>query len=233
MSGFMPRHIEQPAPRQSKPAARKTSSRPSSSACAFTCAEPGTTIALTCEATLRPFTTDAASRRSPIREFVHEPMKTRSSFDLDHRRPGLEAHVVQRALVAVVLGLRHRIGDADDHLRVRAPCDLGADRVDVDGDLLVERRALVGEQLAPVLLRPCAPWSRTQPKVVSSGAIMPARPPPSMVMLQIVMRPSIESPRMTSPENSTTWPAAPATPIWPIVARMRSLAVTPLPIEPT
>ena len=45
MSGFMPRHIEQPAPRQSKPAARKTSSRPSASACAFTCTEPGTTIA--------------------------------------------------------------------------------------------------------------------------------------------------------------------------------------------
>ena len=45
MSGFMPRHIEQPAPRQSKPAARKTSSRPSASAWAFTCTDPGTTIA--------------------------------------------------------------------------------------------------------------------------------------------------------------------------------------------
>src|SRR3712207_7733405 len=45
MSGFIPRHIEQPAERQSKPAARKTSSRPSFSACAFTCCEPGTTIA--------------------------------------------------------------------------------------------------------------------------------------------------------------------------------------------
>jgi hypothetical protein len=45
MSGFIPRHIEQPAPRQSKPAALKTSSRPSRSACAFTCTEPGTTIA--------------------------------------------------------------------------------------------------------------------------------------------------------------------------------------------
>ena len=44
-SGFMPRHIEQPASRQSKPAARNTSSRPSSSACAFTCRLPGTTIA--------------------------------------------------------------------------------------------------------------------------------------------------------------------------------------------
>jgi len=39
--------------------------------------------------------------------------------------------------------------------------------------------------------------------VVSSGAIMPARPPPSIVMLQIVMRPSIESPLMVSPAYST------------------------------
>src|SRR5207237_3858913 len=45
MSGFMPRHIEQPAPRQSNPARRNTSSRPSCSACALTCWEPGTTIA--------------------------------------------------------------------------------------------------------------------------------------------------------------------------------------------
>ena len=45
MSGFMPRHIEQPASRQSKPAARKTSSRPSRSASSLTCWEPGTTIA--------------------------------------------------------------------------------------------------------------------------------------------------------------------------------------------
>ena len=80
MSGFIPRHIEQPAERQSKPAARNTSSRPSRSACSFTCAEPGTTIASTPEATRRPFTTSAASRRSPMREFVQEPMNTRSSL---------------------------------------------------------------------------------------------------------------------------------------------------------
>ena len=79
MSGFIPRHIEHPATRQSKPAARKTSSSPSASACFLTCWEPGTTIALTLAATLRPCTTFAAARRSPIRELVHEPMNTRSS----------------------------------------------------------------------------------------------------------------------------------------------------------
>ena len=45
MSGFIPRHIEQPASRQSKPAWRNTSCRPSASAWALTCWEPGTTIA--------------------------------------------------------------------------------------------------------------------------------------------------------------------------------------------
>ena len=63
--------------------------------------------------------------------------------------------------------------------------------------------------------------------MVWSGAIMPARPPPSMVMLQMVIRPSIDSCSMTGPANSITWPVPPATPIWPIVARIRSLAVTP------
>jgi hypothetical protein len=70
--------MEQPAVRQSKPAAVKTRSSPSASACARTCSEPGTTIARTSGATLRPSTTRAAARRSPMRAFVHEPMKTRS-----------------------------------------------------------------------------------------------------------------------------------------------------------
>ena len=62
---------------------------------------------------------------------------------------------------------------------------------------------------------------------------MPARPPPSIVMLQIVIRPSIESPSITGPAYSTTWPAAPSVPIWPIVPRIRSLAVTPKPSSPS
>jgi hypothetical protein len=79
MSGFIPRHIEQPAVRQSKPAcaedlveALRLGLR------ADLAAEPGTTIALTCPATRRPRITDAAARRSPIRELVQEPMNTRS-----------------------------------------------------------------------------------------------------------------------------------------------------------
>ena len=56
---------------------------------------------------------------------------------------------------------------------------------------------------------------------------MPARAPASMLMLQTVMRPSIESARMAEPAYSTTQPVAPSVPILPMMARMMSLAVTP------
>src|SRR5690606_5698762 len=80
LSGFMARHIEQPGSRHSKPAFLKMTSRPSSSAWAFTSPEPGTTVAEMWDATLRSPMTAAAARRSSIRPLVHEPMKTRSSL---------------------------------------------------------------------------------------------------------------------------------------------------------
>ena len=79
-SAFMARHMEQPGSRHSKPASRNSWSSPSASACCLTRPEPGTTSAcLTLAATLRPRITAAAARRSSMREFVHEPMNTRSS----------------------------------------------------------------------------------------------------------------------------------------------------------
>src|SRR5262249_36535797 len=78
MSGFMPRHIEPPASRHSKPAWVNTRSRPSASASSLTRAEPGTTIARTRGCTCRPCATSAAARRSSRRELVQEPMNTRS-----------------------------------------------------------------------------------------------------------------------------------------------------------
>src|SRR5690606_35784317 len=77
-SGFMPRHMEQPASRQSNPAALNTVCRPSASAWRLTSPEPGTIIAETPSATLRPSTMRATSRRSSIRLLVHEPIKTLS-----------------------------------------------------------------------------------------------------------------------------------------------------------
>ena len=78
-SGFIARHIEQPAPRHSKPASRKISRNPSASAARRTFFEPGTTSARTWDATRRPSTTRAASRRSDSRELVQEPTNATST----------------------------------------------------------------------------------------------------------------------------------------------------------
>ncbi len=55
----------------------------------------------------------------------------------------------------------------------------------------------------------------------------PARAPPSMLMLQIVIRCSIVSDRIASPVYSKTWPVPPPTPMRAMRARMMSLAETP------
>src|SRR2546426_10269586 len=77
-SGFIPRHIEQPALRHWKPAAWKISCRPSASAAFSTCCEPGTISARTWLATLPFFATSAAMRRSDKRPLVQEPTNATS-----------------------------------------------------------------------------------------------------------------------------------------------------------
>ena len=61
---------------------------------------------------------------------------------------------------------------------------------------------------------------------------MPARAPASMLMLQSVMRPSIERDRTASPAYSIAHPVAPSVPILPMMPSARSLAVTPSGSEP-
>ena len=62
---------------------------------------------------------------------------------------------------------------------------------------------------------------------MSSGAIMPALAPASIDMLQIVIRPSIESAWIVEPRYSMIEPIPPPVPILPMIARMMSLAVDP------
>src|SRR5712692_1613778 len=101
LSGFMARHIEQPGSRHSKPAARKIRSRPSSSAWCFTRPEPGTTMALTPAATLRPWAIAAAARRSSMRPLVQEPMKTRCTGTSLSLVPGMRPiYSSERAIAA-------------------------------------------------------------------------------------------------------------------------------------
>ena len=63
--------------------------------------------------------------------------------------------------------------------------------------------------------------------MVSSGAIIPARAPASIDMLQIVIRASIERRSMAEPRYSRTYPCPPPVPIRAMTARITSLAVTP------
>ena len=154
----MPRHIEQPASRHSKPAARKTSSRPSASAAAFTCWEPGTTIAADRAGDLA-----AVDHRGGLAQVLDPRVGAGADEDaverdLGHRRARLQRHVGERALgrLAVGRGLHRRgvgdrVGDLDDHPRGRAPGDHRRDAGGVDLDLGVEARAVVGRQLAPAL----------------------------------------------------------------------------------
>ena len=80
LSGFMARHMEQPGSRHSKPAAVKTLSSPSASACAFTRCEPGTASARRPVRTVRPSSTAAAARKSSMRELVQLPRNTVSTL---------------------------------------------------------------------------------------------------------------------------------------------------------
>ena len=63
--------------------------------------------------------------------------------------------------------------------------------------------------------------------VDSSGAIIPARAPASMVMLQTVIRSSMLISRTASPAYSMTQPVPPPIPIRPMRARTTSFAWTP------
>mmetsp|Transcript_31367 Transcript_31367/g.69167 ORF Transcript_31367/g.69167 Transcript_31367/m.69167 type:complete len:299 (+) Transcript_31367:146-1042(+) len=103
LSGFIARHMEQPGSRQSNPASIRILSRPSFSACALTSPEPGTTIAYTCDATLRPLATCAAARTSSIRALVQEPMKTLSTLRPSSLVPGVSPMYSSERLIAPAL----------------------------------------------------------------------------------------------------------------------------------
>ena len=78
MSGFMPRHIEQPAPRHSKPAVCEHRAQTLSLGLSLNLDGPGNDHRRTPAATRRPSTMRAAARKSSMRPFVHEPRKTQS-----------------------------------------------------------------------------------------------------------------------------------------------------------
>ena len=139
MSSFMPRHIEHPGLRHSKPASRKMRSSPSASAAAFTRCEPGTTIARTPLATRRPRTTSGG-----LAQIAEPPVGAGAEKDPIHpqsleRRARPQIHVLQRAPIGLPLRFRRRVGrighplgDLRGHARAGAPGDLRAQRRGVD-----------------------------------------------------------------------------------------------------
>ena len=86
----------------------------------------------------------AASRRSSIREFVHEPMKTVSGRMSRIGVPGVQVHVRERALGGLVRGLGDDVVDRDGLAGVRPPGDVRARLDGLDAYLLVEGRTVVG-----------------------------------------------------------------------------------------
>ena len=126
----------------------------------FTATLPGTTSARRPGATFRPPTMPAATRRSSIREFVHEPMKIVSGRMSRIARARLEVHVGERPAAASRfdgslerVGIGHRAVDrhrlrgvgAPAHVRLAARC--------VEHRPRVERGPVVGRQGAPVVER--------------------------------------------------------------------------------
>ena len=190
--------------------------RPSRSACSFTRPEPGTTIAsLTFDATrcAEPRTTAAASRRSSMRELVHEPMNTLSMRMSVDRLVRLEAHVDQRALHRVALarrpfpcpgsGTRPSIASTISGEVPQVTCgwiSRGVERRRPRRSSRRRRNAACASRRRPA--SHSTPVGRERPAldVVDAScrrrATRPARAPASIAMLQTVMRPSIDSARI-------------------------------------
>src|SRR5208282_4150382 len=241
MSGFMPRHIEHPDSRHSNPASRKMRCSPSSSAACLIACEPGTTMARTFGFTCCPFATRAAARRSSMRELVHDPMNTPSTAMLSIGVPGARPMYASassaarrsasctkllssgmRAFTATTIPgfvpqVTHGARDAASISITRSNC--------APGSLAsVRQYATASAQSFSFGAKRRPP---TYAKVVSSGAICPARAPASMLILHSVMRPSIDNARTASPAYSITCPVAPSVPMRPIIPSARSFANTP------
>ncbi len=110
-------------------------------------------MALTVEATRRPFTTSAASRRSPIRELVQEPMKTRSSRISDIGVPGSSAMYSSARSSPSEAGSGTAPVTPTTMPGVVPQVTCGETAAGVHHDLPVEARAVVGAQLAPLVER--------------------------------------------------------------------------------
>ena len=232
---------EQPASRQSAPAARNTSWRPSASAWRLTCLRPRDDE--DADAVGDPPAAEHGRRRPQVARcapLVHEPMNTASSrwpaMRLPGRRPMYPSAFSSAARCeasATAAGIGHATRDRHPHARVRAVGHHRLERVAVDDDRAVVGRARVAGETPPRGHGglPGRALRRERPAVeVLEGRLVRARParpglPPSIDMLQTVIRSSIERARMAGPVYSNSARCRRRSPIFAMRARMMSLAV--------
>ena len=243
----MAKHIEQPGSLQSNPASIKILSKPSCSACSLTKPEPGTTMAETCSATFRPSATFAAALISSMRLLVQEPINILSILISFNGTPGSRPmYCKERSIFfrrfgsssSAGLGTFSVIGRTSSGLVPQVTCGVILRPFNVTSISKLASSSVFSffqDSTEDSQAKPFGDLGRPfrYSNVFSSGAISPALAPPSIVMLHIVIRPSIERERTASPENSTTQPVPPAVPIFPIIDRIISFAVTPTDNSPS
>ena len=204
VSGFIPRHMEQPAYRHSAPAAMNTSCSPSFGRGAHRVRarhheHPHPVCDLAAPDHL------SGSPQVSRRPLVQEPTNTTSMGNSRMGVPGVERHVGQRPFGGGALGtggeLRWVPGTTPSNGTPCPGCVPRSRTARLAGvqDFGVERGARIGGEATPVVQRRLpllAEWrvspSSRKAKVVSSGATMPALAPHSMDMFATVIRPSMD-----------------------------------------
>ncbi len=182
---------------------------------------PGTTKARTPEATWCPRITWAAARRSSIRELVQLPKNTVFTVSSSMLCPGRTPMYIWARFSEASLGsgiapvtstvMAGVVPQVTCGTRAEASISISRSNVAPSSVASCRHSAIMRSRSAPLGANGRSSAAMNS-NVVSSGAIIPARAPISMLMLAIVMRPCIESDRTASPRYSTTWPVPPPAP---------------------
>ena len=149
----MPRHIEQPARRHSKPAAVKILSRPFVLRLLLDARRAGDDERA--HGRVDALAGHDRSRGAQVLDPRVGARPDEDTVDGDVRdlRAGRETHVRESPLdcvalpgIVVVRRVRHLTVDRDDHLRIRPPRHLRGELGHVDGELALESRVRIGGQ---------------------------------------------------------------------------------------
>ena len=225
----------------SPPACSTISRSPSASAWRRTDCDPGTTSSRTPGATWPCRRMAAASRRSSIRELVHDPTNTTSTRTAFMASPGrrpmsdrASSSAARRAGCCAVAG-SGTVAPMPTAMSGSVPKVTMGWTVEASNLSSVSNRACGSLRSCSQACaarshcssvgakgRPCRYFN-----VTSSGATRAALAPNSAPMLHRVMRCSMPSVATALPVNSITWPAATLLPKRASMASTRSLALTP------